>query len=60
MPGKQERVLVVLMACPGDKLRGGKRYSQLLFHDIVCDYALPPWGYLCMDADVAVTVSNVR
>ena len=48
------------MACPGDKLRGGKRYSQLLFHDIVCDYALPPWGYLCMDADVAVTVSNVK
>ncbi|CAL8465629.1 g5165 [Coccomyxa elongata] len=42
----------------GDKLRPGKRYSQLLFHDIVCDYALPPWAYLCLDADVAVTVEN--
>ncbi|BDA48935.1 probable chitin synthase 4 at N-terminal half [Coccomyxa sp. Obi] len=44
----------------GDKLRPGKRYSQLLFHDIVCDYALPPWAYLCLDADVAATVDNAR
>lgn len=39
-------------------MRPGKRYSQLLFHDIVCAYELPPWAYLCLDADVAVTVDN--
>ena len=51
---------MLVCAAPGDSLRRGKRYSQLLFADIAKCESPAPWAYLCLDADVRTSISDVH